>query len=342
VARLENWLFNGTMEQRRDRPDKGPIWTNPIVIGTTEPIGGTNVGMGFYENRPEPSVTISTGTGITFNNTTKAYAISTTVEDRVIPGFVDLTSTGYLINCHVIGPAVEITTGNRALVAGPSSGQGRVDWCTIDPQTPSAYYDGFGHGIWARFCDVKNVIDGVRGHSTSVNGFRGKFEACEFHHAVQFAPDYANGNRQETHNDVLIQCQGNPNAPGATALLKCADIFFDGCRGNARHSTTKGDIPPYRDQIAAIMMTPAVGPCYMTFTRGWLYGGIYCVNAGSNELNDGSALIITDTRFEKPGTDAFGDGRAPDIALGLDSGLIRTASGNTYISDGTNVSVSSV
>lgn len=341
MSPIRERLWNGSILLGGD--GEVPGWSNPITLGVTEPIGAldigtTNIGAGIFQGRPFPTATISVGSGITFNSTSKRYTISTVVEDKVIPGFVTLTETGVIRNCHLAAPATEYTSGFTAMVEGPATtGSGLVEWCTIHPNVASAYYDGIGRGITARYTDVAGVIDGTRAFSTSVNGFRGRFEACSFHDSPQFAPDYAySGTRPETHNDVGIQAQGNPNGDND-------DIYYDGCRINARHSLTQGNLPPYRAQIAAIMITPqaSVGAVHMTYTRGWLYGGDYCVNAGSDtvSLYGGSSLVITNTRFERPGTNMFGDGRAPTVALAVDSGLALTAFGNTYIDNGLPVPV---
>jgi hypothetical protein len=324
----------------RDRNTVEPDWTNPIILGTTKPIGGVNIGAGIYEERDYPTATAPTGGGITYNSTNKEWTVSAgvTLENRVFPGFVNLGDGARLINCPITGPDAEVTN-MRALVQGPSTtGQAYLDWCTIDPDIPSAYYDGIGRGLWVTYTDVKNVVDGIRAFSTSANGVRIRAEAVHIHSMTQFAPDYAyNGGagRAETHNDG-IQCQGNPNGDDT-------DIYLDGCWIDARHSTTKGDTPPYREQIAAIMITPqsSQGAVHMTYTRGWLSGGVYCVNAGSDTVDDygPSSLVLTGTRFERPGTNVYGDGRAPDVALALDANLIRTLSGNTYEDNGAAVPV---
>lgn len=345
MSPLRSRIWNGTVLLGGDgeTPGWADPWAGGANIGILEPLGAlspgtTNIGAGIYEDRPFPTATITVGPGVSYNSSTNRYTISTTVENVVIPGFVTLTETGVLRNFHIRGPAVEKTGGYLAMVEGPAtSGAGLLEWGTIHPNVASAWYDGIGRGITARYVDVAGVIDGVRGFSTSVNGFRGHFEACDFHDSPQFTPDYAySGGRAQTHNDVVVQLQGNPNGDDE-------DIYFDGCRGDARHSTTQGNLPATREQISGIMVTPAAsqGACHATFTRGWLYGGDYLVNAGSDtvDLYGGSSLTITNTRFERPGTNARGDGRAPTVALAVDSGLTLTAFGNTYIDNGAPVPV---
>jgi hypothetical protein len=339
-ARVRSRMWDGTV--LLGGGGQVPGWTDPFAgggLGMVEPIGGTNIGAGKYDNRPFPTATISVGSGVSFNATTQRYTINSgvTVENVVIPGFLTLQDGALARNVYVKGPPTE-NSGAKAMVEGPStSGQGRIEWSTIDPAVASAYYDGMGRGTFAYACDFKNIVDGMRAFSTSINGARMRAEACEFHDAVQFRPDYANSNRAETHNDVGIQFQGNPNGGNE-------DIVLYGCRVNARHSLTKGTTPPTRAQIAAIMVTPQAsqGAAHGTVTWCWLYGGIFCINAGSdlNQSFGGSSLVVTNNRFERPGTNIFGDGRAPDIAFVADnsgSAFIVTHSGNTYIDNGAAV-----
>lgn len=309
-------------------------WTDSFVHRTTKPTS-SNVGVGVYQARSVPTQDAQGHTGVTWNSSSKEYTVSagTVVEDRVFNGFVNLSDGSELVNCLVRGPATEVTN-TRALVQGPStSGQATIQFCTVDPQTASAHYDGIGRGIFARRCHILNVTDCVRAFSTSANGARIRVEDSLLERMTQFAPDYVN-TREETHNDI-IQFQGNPNGNDN-------DIVLDGCALNARHSLTKGDIPPYRDEIAAVMVTPqsSVGASHGTVTWCWLEGGIYCVNAGSDSaLMSSSSLVLTNCRFEKPGSNTYGDNRAPTWAIGADNSLTLTASGNTYIQDGTAVPV---
>lgn len=321
-----------------------PGWSDPFaggtLIGLVEPIGGVNVGAGFYQGRPFPTATLTVGTGITYNATSKRFSLAAgvVIEDKVIPGFLTGAAGSKAINCHIAGPPAELTTGYLAMVEGPAtSGQIELEWCTIAPSVASAYYDGIGRGVKYSYCDIYNINDGVRGFSTSVNGARINGFASELHHAAQFRPDYAySGSRPETHNDVGVQAQGNPNGNDD-------DISFYGCRVNARHSLTAGTGSPTRTQIAAIMITPAAsqGAVHMSFDWGWLYGGDYCINAGSDGVDDygPSSLRVTYTRFERPGTDMFGDGRAPSVAFAADSHLVLDQHDNTYIDNGAPVPV---
>ncbi len=83
------------------------------------------------------------------------------------------------------------------------------------------------------------------------------------------------------------------------------------------------------------MLTPNVGPVHLKFSNGWLSGGaLGTVNAGSDALNDGvSTLIVTNTIFEKPGTNTD----SPTYATLIQAGLGITFTGNTYESDGATV-----
>lgn len=320
----------------------GGGWEDVFVYRTTpgvahtKPVGGANVGAGVYQARDVPTVDAVGHAGVSWNGTNKEYTISagTLVQDRVFNGFVNLGDGAEILNCLVAAPAAEVTN-TRALVQGPpSSGQGRVTFCTIDPVTASAHYDGVGRGVRVSRSWITNVVDGLRGFSTSASGARIYAEASLFDRAVQFAPDYVNS-RAETHNDVGVQFQGNPSGSNG-------DIVLDGCAVNARHSLTKGDTPPYRAQIAAIMFTPQTsqGAAHGKVVYCWLEGGVFCVNAGSDHaLMASSSLEVSNCYFERPGTNAYGDGRAPDVALAVDSSLTFVGTGNTYIDNGAAVPV---
>ncbi len=314
---------NGEWERRGRLPISGDF-----VLGSTEPVGGINVGAGVL--RAYPTQTISVGGTVSLSGATYTIAAGATVTDVIIPGFVNLNNGSVLENCAVTGPPTEQATG-RPIVKGPSGGTqnlATVRFCTVDPDVASDYYDGVGYtNLHVERCWVKNTVDGIAAFDNFGNGGCNLLiEGTLIESLAQFAPDYVN-NRTESHNDCA-QMQGNV---GGTAN----DIYFDGCKFDGRHSTTKGDIPPYRAQISALMLTPNVSSIHMTYTRGWLLGGIDCVNAGSPLT--GSELVITNNRFERPGTDPL----APTVALAVDSTLTLTQSGNTYIDNGAPVPVTS-
>jgi|GEM_PF-6687794 hypothetical protein len=295
-----------------------------FTLGTTEPQGGINVGAGVA--RAYPTQTISVSGLVSLSGSTYTISAGATISDVIIPGFVNLNDGSVLENCVVTAPPTEQAT-SRPIVKGPTGGTtnlAHIRFCTIDPDVASAWYDGFGYtNLHVERTWVKNTTDGVAAFDNFGNGGCNLLiEGCHIESLAQFAPDYAyTGGRLETHNDCA-QMQGNGGG-------NVNDIYIDGCKFDGRHSTTKGDIPPYRLQIAALMLTPNVSAISMTYTRGWLLGGIYCVNAGSDTLS-ASELVITNNRFERPGTDP----EAPSVALAVDSGLTLTATGNTYIDNG--------
>lgn len=327
----ETRVYRNGAWQRRGRAD---ISADTFVLGTTEPVGGTNVGSGVL--RAAPSSTITVGGSVSLSGSTYTIAAGATIADKIIPGFVNLGNGSILENCLITGPATEQAT-ERPIVKGPGGGTSNlatVRFCTVDPDLASPYYSGIGYtNLHVERCWFKNITDGVSAFDNVGNGGCNLlFEGCLIDSLAQFAPDYAYpGGRTETHNDCA-QMQGNGSAAGNTS-----DIYFDGCKFNGRHSTTKGDIPPYRAQLSALMLTPNVSAIFMTYTRGWLLGGIDCVNASSNSLS-ASALVITNNRFERPGTDPD----APAVALAADPSLTITASGNTYIDNGQSVPVTSL
>lgn len=313
-------------------PERQDLLADGFILGTTEPDGGVNVGVGVF-GRPTPAETIAEGPDVTLGPDAEyQIAEGATVSDVIIPGRVRLGVGARLYNCIVTGPPTEVTF-NLALVTGPASGPGAsVDFCTIDPDTASPYYDGIADGLTVRRTWIKNVTDGVRAFNQVSGTCRVRMEGCLIESLAQFTPDYAfPGGRPETHNDCA-QMQGNPSGD-------LNDLYFDGCKFNGRHSTTKGDVAElHRAEIAALMLSPNVGDVHVTFTRGWLLGGIFCANAGNDALT-GSELTLTDTRFERPGTDTL----APDVAFAVDDTLLPglTQSGNVFIDNGEPVPVTS-
>lgn len=239
-----------------------------------------------------------------------------------------------LINCHIKGTATE-QTSERQLAQGPTtSGQAELRFCTIDPQTASPYYNGMSQGIKAVRCWIKNCTDGIKAYSASGSGARIRGEGCLIDNLSQFRPDYAYpGTRPETHNDG-IQFHNTLNA---------SDVTFFGCKFNGRHSLTAGDVPATRTQIAAVMFTViGGGESHGSFDYCWFLGGIQCINAGSDSVEmANSSLSITNSRFERPGTDEYGDGRAPNAnaAIVVDNSLPFTDGGNTYMDNGQPVPV---
>lgn len=309
-------------------------WLDTFVLGTTEPVGGVNVGAGVFEGRAFPTQTITTGGAVSYNSGNGIYTITSgTYEDLVIPGFVQLSAGVVLINCHIKATVTE-QTSERQLAQGPTtSGQAELRFCTIDPQTPSPFYNGMSQGIKAVRCWIKNCTDGIKAYSASASGARIRGEGCLIDNLSQFRPDYADDvpYRPETHNDG-IQFHNT---------LDAADVSFLGCKFNGRHSLTAGDVPATQTQIAAVMFTViGGGESHGSFDYCWFLGGMYCVNAGSDsaEMAD-SSLSITNSRFERPGTDEYGDSRAPAAALAIDSSLNFTDGGNTYIDNGQPVPI---
>lgn len=310
-----------------EAPFRDDLLADGFITGTTEPEDGVNVGAGVF-GRPTPDQTIVEGDGIALGpNSTWTIGAGITVRDRIIPGRVVLGEGAILRNCVITGPPSEVEF-NTALITGPDEGtHARVLFCTIDPDVASPYYDGIQNGLIVQRSWITNITDGVRGFNQTTGRCRVRVEGTLIDSLTQFTPDYATGNRPETHNDCA-QMQGNPNGD-------VQDIYFDGCKLNARHSTTKGDLDElHRAEISALMLSPNVGSIHMTFTRGWLLGGIFCVNAGNDGLS-GSELVLTDSRFERPGTDDL----APDVAFAADTSLTLTESDNVYIDNGEPVPV---
>lgn len=320
---MQTWVRTSTGWKR---PGLSDITSAEFVPGSVKPIGGTNVGAGIIG--ATPSVTITATTGVTISGQVVTVAAGTTVQDKVIPYFVNLGDGAKLLNCLITGPATEQAT-SRALVQGPSSGLAHVEWFTINPQTPSSYYDGVGaYNLDVRYGHIKNCTDGVRAYNTLGAPVNIACRALHVEKFAQFMPDVANS-RTITHNDG---CQHQ----GTSATVANDDVFFDGCRIDARRSAESGNATSSQpDNVAALMLTPNVGAIHLKFVNGWLSGGVATVNAGADALATGSRLEITNTKFEKPGTVSD----SPSYALLIQSGLTTVFSGNTYEQDGTAVPV---
>lgn len=307
-------------------PLRDELLSDGFEIGTTEPVpGNVGAGTGCLEM---PTVAITAADGATFENPhTWRVDPYTTIRDRIIPGRVLLEEGAELYNCLISGPPEEITF-NTALVTGPNAGdRARMTFCTIDPDVASPYYDGIADGLDVRRCKIISITDGVRGFNQLTGLCRIRMTGCLVDELTQFTPDYATGNRPETHNDCA-QMQGNPAGD-------VTDLEFVGCTFNGYHSTTKGDIAElHRAELSAIMVSPNVGTVHVTFRDGWLRGGIYCVNAGTDQ-GVGSELVVTGNRFERPGTGP----NAPDIALAVDPDITLTAADNVFIDNGEPVPV---
>ena len=282
-----------------------------FILGATEPAAG-NVGVGVL--RAAPTITL------TGDQTVADYG---TLADRIIDGRVFLGAGSTLENCLVRGPLVKSTTSGP-LVRGPLTGTVRANvlFCTVKPQTASSYIDGIGYkNVYAYRTEITETTDGMGLFSLTVDGLVNVLaEGVWIHHLAQHAPDIA-ASRTETHNDC-VQMQGNLG--GAT------DTVFDGCSFDGRHSLTAGDVPPYRTQLSALMInTNTQTECSFTFKRGWLKGGIYCVN-GAGDNAAGSSVVIEDTRMERPGTDV----NAPAASIAMSATQNLTKTNVTYIDNG--------
>lgn len=309
-------------------------------------VDGGNVGAGVYQGRAFPTTTIATGGGVTYDAVTKAYTIAAgvTIEDQEIPGFVILGPGARLLNCHVIGPAAEVTVG-RAMVRGTSTGYtgstAFVDFCTIDPEVTSSYYDGLGPvNLAVTRSVVKNATDGVRAFDyLAANGGRCNLylESVKVYSLAQQIPDVAGG-RDMTHSDG-IQLQGNPSGSATDVHLKWCDI-------NARHSTTKGYQPATNEYLSAVMLSPNVGAIRATFTECVLSGApnLHVINSLAGSLSSTSSLAIVDSRIERPGWLGAGSTADPVVAWSVNAAgtLVTTNTGNTFLDNGSAVSITYV
>jgi hypothetical protein len=305
----------------RDRNSDG------FILGVTEPTALTN-GAGRMPGHP-------TAGSLTVVNGDVTVAAGTTYEDKIVNGrlFVNWSGTTQTIvrNVEVRGPATPPASGsavplvqvnNLPSTMTASTQQVLFEFVTIRPQTTSSYWDGFGRkGFKTVRCLVEDINDGWQVFSTTVDGIvRVTDEGSCLTGFAQFQPDVANP-RPVTHNDG-IQNQGSLDDPD-----------FTGTAINARPSTTRSSpLPPIRDELSAVMLNSNTqSRAGIALDRVWIRGGIYSVNAG---LPSGY-VEITDSKFERPGTDTW----APDRAISINVGVTRVVTGNTYIDNGATVPV---
>lgn len=332
--------INGELSRYVGTPSSEPTSPNPtpaaFTLRYTEP-DFSNSGVGFDTDAfgflvPAPTEVLAAPSNGILN-----VVSGQTVRDKIINCYVDIEIGAFLINCEVRGPANPTVARPLVRVTGaaPTAGGPRANirFCTVKPQTPSAYNDGIGYkGYHAFRCLVQDCTDSFAAFSTSADGICNiLIQGCFSPNMVQWRPDYAYpGGRPHTHNDT-IQLQGNKGGPG--------DILVEGSSFNARFVTYAGtqplETPPV--QVAAIMITPNTGSpehgASATFIYNWLRGGQHCVNHGATN-EPGSMVIFRYNRFERPGTDP----RAPIVALNLSGAVGYESIGNTYIDNGATVS----
>lgn len=328
MGRYETWQVNaaGTLLQRRSRLD---VPLDGFVLGETEPtpaINGAGNMLGFpaYEDLEVVNSDVTVAAGATYENKI--------VNARM---FVNWHPDTVVQNVYVRGPVTAPTSGSAVPLITMQNLPGTMTastpkvlfkFVTIKPQTPSDFWDGIGRkGFHTERCWIEDVNDGWQVFSTTSDGLvRVSDNGSCLTRMAQFRPDVAYNNgapRAETHNDGL-QNQGSLDEP-----------VFTGTSINARHSqTTSNPLPPTRTQIAGIMLNSNTqSRSGIILRKVWMRGGIYTINAG---LSSGY-VEITDSRFERPGTETY----APDRAISLNPGLTRLVSGNTYIDNGATVPV---
>lgn len=291
---------------------RGPGAAPVFSLGTTEPVA-SNTGAGVL--RAYPTIELNGDQTVTTPNG---------IVDRIINGRVTITGDGSIENCVIRGAATARTSSAELITTSGATSQAAIRFCDIAPQTPSAYWAGLGKKrFYAYRCKIWNCTDSFAAFASGDGICNVRIEGCYSPDMTRFAPDYANSNRAETHNDT-IQLQGNVDDAN--------DIVLIGNSFVARHSQTTGDLPTSHVQLSAVMVTAAVQPaCSATFNQNWFRGGVFTFNAGGS----GGMLVITNNRFERPGTVSPG----PTTALSLNAAVGRSASGNTYIDNGAAVPI---
>jgi hypothetical protein len=307
--------------------DRNTVESDAFVLGETEPTPLTN-GAGRMPGRAAYG-------DLTVVNGDVTVAAGEILEDKIIKGRVFLTwhatNPARMRNCEVQGPASPPTSGsavplvqinNLPTVMTSTTTQVQVEFVTIRPQTTSSYWDGIGRkGFKTVRCWIEDVNDGWQVFSTTTDGIiRAGDEGSCLTYFAQFQPDAANP-RPVTHDDG-VQNQGSLD-----------EFVMVGTSINARPSTTRSNpLPPIRDELSAVMLNSNTQTrAGLRADKCWFRGGIYTINAG---LSSGY-VEITNSKFERPGTDTW----APDRAISINSGVTRVVTGNTYLDNGATVPV---
>lgn len=297
-----------------------PPAAEAFVLGVTEP---TALNTGTVASGREFPTTVQTG----------SYTVpaNTTIRDVIFDGFVTLSSGSVLENCVIRGPLTY--SGNTFLVRSVANHAVRPElrFCDIIPQAPSAYVSGVGSKFYRAYrCYVDQTVDAFGAFSSTTDGLTNvAIEGCFVPRMVRFAPDYANGNRAESHADGM-QAQGN-NAPGVGA----SDIIIRGNSFNARWHPTLGNPPASATAAGPLscfmvsVNTPNQTTVNATIDQNWLRSGGKSATINAGTYPGGGALVITGNRMERPGFAA--DGPNWSILLDPDARPNATVSGNTYI-----------
>lgn len=315
---------NGQKWKAPGRPDLPAVGLPVFVIGTTYP-DATTVGVGII--RPTPSAVVVVGD--------QTFSTSQTIIDKTFSGLVSVTggATVDFENCLFIGPLARVSGAN--IVSAHASTMTTLRYCTIDPQTPTAFWNGIGYSRYTLDrSEVKNVVDGCAAFAlvgAATDYVHVSLLGSWIHSLSRFSPDAADPStpqRNETHNDG-IQCQGNIGAPD--------DILINGTRIDGYHSTTAGQPPAPGSnlvQLSAVMLTPATrNKVTITIKNSWFSGGVFTVNATAN-ANSASTLVMDNNKFEKPHSSTGG----PAAAIAIDAALTdRSITNQTYAVDGTSV-----
>lgn len=265
-------------------------------------------------------------------------AANTTYYDTQYDGIVTLSSGCKFVNCVFRGPAAYTVTTTLIKSQANHAVRPILEFCDIIPRTPSAYVTGVGSKFYhLHRCFIDQTIDAFAAYSTLSDGLANVLiEGCYVPQMVRFAPDYANGDREEVHADDL-QARGN-NAPGVGA----SDIILRGNSFNARWHPTlgqRGTALSNVSNLACVMLSldAALQSTYnLTIDQNWLRGGNATINGG--DWQGSGSLVITNNRFERPGSAT--DAPRFSMLLAPASEPYRTVSGNTYIDNGAAVPVS--
>lgn len=285
-----------------------------FILGETKPTA-SNTGAGILRAYPTVVATGLVGGVLTLTGTQSLV-------DKVVNGRVVCKGNNLIENCVINGGAA-ITSGAKWFInTSGATAQADIRFTTITCTNPTAWTNGIGErNYFAYRCLIEKTTDLFAAYCTT-SGFdtplNVKIHGCYGRQMVRFAPDYANGNRAETHND-WIQVQGGQGV----------DLF--GNNMQAYHHPTLGTvpIPSPHEQIAAVMLTANTARITdITIRNNWIGGGQQAINGGAvNRAGTPNVVNVYNNIFDR-GARVASDGDT--LALCLDTTTTGTISNNKY------------
>lgn len=314
---------------------KPPVPT--FVVGTTKP-SSSNCGAGSLVEAD--GVTVRSAPTVVFNGN-KSLTGGQTLKNLIINGRVTITGANNTVeNCIIRGASAE-PTAYAYLVESSNSTGTLIRHCDLRPQTSSPYWNAVGRRNYTvERCDISRITDGFSIFNLNLDRrCNVKVRANYGHDMVQYRPDYANNNREETHND-WAQLESNAQ--------DVSDVEIEGNYFNARfeyaRNASGAPITPTNTNRSCIMLSPVSNgttghSVSVSAINNWLDGGYITINGGGN--NPGSRVYIIGNRFERPTETTTSGGTGVTKSLILDTTItIVAVSNNVYSDNGGAVPIS--